>query len=35
MTDPRTITEQGSWIIAAFEHAWAAIQDTTPTCPMS
>ncbi len=33
MTDPRTIAEHGSRIIAALEHAWAAIQDTHPDVP--
>ncbi len=27
MTEPRTVAEHGSRIIAALEHAWAAIQD--------
>ena len=33
MTDPRTIEQHGSPIIAALEHAWAAIQDTHPDVP--
>ena len=33
MTDPRTIAQHGSRIIAALEHAWAAIQDTHPDVP--
>ena len=33
MTDPRTIAEHGSRIIAALEHAWAAIRDTHPDVP--
>ena len=33
MTDPRTIAEHGSRIIAALEHAWAAIQGTHPDVP--
>lgn len=33
MTDPRTIEQHGSRIIAALEHAWAAIQDTHPDVP--
>ena len=33
MTDPRAIAEHGSRIIAALEHAWAAIRDTHPDVP--
>ena len=33
MTEPRTIAEHGSRIIAALEHAWAAIQDQHPDVP--
>ena len=33
MTDPRTIEQHGSRIIAALEHAWAAIQDQHPDVP--
>ena len=33
MTDPRTIDQHGSRIIAALEHAWAAIQDSHPDVP--
>jgi hypothetical protein len=34
MNDRRSIEQHGSRIIAALEHAWAAIQDQHPTCPM-
>ena len=33
MTEPRTIEQHGSRIIAALEHAWAAIQDQHPDVP--
>ena len=33
MTEPRTIAEHGSRIIAALERAWAAIQDRHPDVP--
>jgi hypothetical protein len=33
MADPRTIEQHGSRIIAALEHAWAAIQDAHPDVP--
>ena len=33
MTEPRTIAEHGSRIIAALERAWAAIQDQHPDVP--
>jgi hypothetical protein len=33
MTKPRTIEQHGSRIIAALEHAWAAIQDRHPDVP--
>ena len=33
MTDPRIIEQHGSRIIAALEHAWAAIQDQHPDVP--
>ena len=33
MTEPRTIAEHGSRIIAALEQAWAAIQDRHPDVP--
>jgi hypothetical protein len=33
MTDPRAIEQHGSRIIAALEHAWAAIQDAHPDVP--
>ena len=33
MTDPRTLEQHGSRIIAALEHAWAAIQDAHPDVP--
>jgi hypothetical protein len=33
MTEPRTIAEHGSRIIAALECAWAAIQDQHPDVP--
>ena len=33
MTEPRTIAEHGSRIIAALERAWAAIQDGHPDVP--
>jgi hypothetical protein len=33
MTEARTIEQHGSRIIAALEHAWAAIQDQHPDVP--
>ena len=33
MTEPRAIEQHGSRIIAALEHAWAAIQDQHPDVP--
>src|SRR5215472_3821671 len=33
MADSRTIEQHGSRIIAALEHAWAAIQDQHPDVP--
>ena len=33
MTEPRTIEQHGSRIIAALERAWAAIQDQDPDVP--
>jgi hypothetical protein len=33
MTDPRTIEQHGSRIIAALEHAWATIQGQHPDVP--
>jgi hypothetical protein len=33
MTEPKAIAEHGSRIIAALEHAWAAIQDQHPDVP--
>ena len=33
MTEPRTIEQHGSRIIAALERAWAAIQDQHPDVP--
>ena len=33
MTSPKIIEQHGSRIIAALEHAWAAVQDTHPDVP--